>query len=443
MLKAREVDLFADKEWVGEFFPPGQSDSRFSGRLKYSPSEGVRLNYAVVGDEVPMIDGVIHGVLVSGEPVTLYRNTPGLPANFGYTHGVTTQRGEASFWALCVGAHLDADASCLRYTFTVSGLDEFIVPEGMTSHVPWSHKPIVIVSMADGDLHLSNAGSVDYVGDISASILNLNPGAAEALKVAYSEVAASYPANPFFVKKSMHYELDLHYGSEVCVRDALRRIIEIGDLFALLVRAPVHPRRVGFKADVGIGTDVEVFVYPSLYIDAGTIDRATDKKSYHTMPIKLANIDLAKLIPAWLPVAGAYRGLVSDLQTRTGWLTGQAIRGSIVLYATQFEAIHASDKAPKGKKYEYVLDHYASPQLIAKLHLHLKGTTNSHLATAISGLRNEIAHLGKPSKLVANLGRGLTVVALCLELVVIGYILRKLGVDPKVAAVYQDTFTPD
>lgn len=442
-MKPSDVDLLGSMEWHGEFFPPGKVEERFLGHLTYSASGGISLAYTILGHDVPSINGILHGVLSTGDPVTLFQREGGLDPGLGLTSGILSRSGTASFWGLCVGAHFDAEPSSDQYDFTLSGLDDFIVPNGATEHAVWSTKPIISAPMPDGVLQLINAGQGQLVINLDSVFISRNKNALDALNTKFGEVAALFPKSPFFVKKAMHYVLSLKYDEASPLQDALRRLLDISALFALLVRFPVHPRRIQFSVDPGTGTRVQVYVFLSEYLDEGTVRLALAKRSHHLMPITVNNAHLEQLVPVWLAEAVNHSVLVSSLQHRTGWRTRQATHGAVLLYATQIEGINVEEKGPKGQKYAYPVEKYASLQLVELLKARLRATTLAEVAKGISDIRNELAHVGRPPKHLKKLaGSALSDIALCLELIVVGYVLRKLGVATSVVMQYQDGFAP-
>jgi len=444
MFKWENVDLLADTRWQGTFFPPDKMDERFFGTLTHSATEGLFLEYTMLGGDAPEIAGVLHGVLATGEAVTLLRHHEGLQPGSSFQYGTYTLSGKAYFWAMCAGLHFNAEPSFKRLDFTLSGLDEFIVPQGNTAYVPWAHQPIIAAKMPDGELQLINAGKVQPVGHLSSVLVNRNPTALAVLESHFQAVKSAFPKDIFLLKREMHYLLRLEYEEAVTLTGALSRMTDIGALFALLVRAPVHARRISFTVKDQKDTSAEIFVFPAGFLEEATVRLALERKNHHLMPITMQNAGLEKLVPVWLTEAVNHRVLVSGLQHQTGWRTWQDTHGALVLYATQLEAILIDEKGPKGKKFEYAIGKYASPKVLALLKHHLGAATLHEVGEGVSDVRNEIAHVGKPPKLLKKLnGNGLSEIALCLELIVVGYVLRKLGVDAAVVEAYQDGFAPE
>lgn len=68
------MKLFEERQWVGEFFVPGQYEKRFPGKIDYSIEDGVKLSYAITDKELPSESELVYGVLDTGDKCTLIGN---------------------------------------------------------------------------------------------------------------------------------------------------------------------------------------------------------------------------------------------------------------------------------------------------------------------------------------------------------------------------------
>lgn len=444
MFKWEDIDLLVDTHWQGIFFPPDKPEERFFGTLFYSVAEGLYLDYTILGADVPNIEGVLHGVLASGDAVTLFRSNNWPEPGLSFQYGIHTRSGKAHFWAMYTGLHFENEPNLQKVDFTLSGLDEFIAPQGSTAHIPWSMGSIIAVKIPGGTLKIINVGKVQPLGNISSVLINKNPHALAAVESNFKKVQAEFPKDLFVLKKEMHHAVRLEYDAPVTVMDALKRITDIAALFALLVRSPVHPRRISFDVTDSHGGKAQIFVFPATLLDEATVRLALSKKNHHLMPITMQNSGLGPLLSAWLTEAANYQVLVSGLQHKTGYHTRHDIHGAIVLSVTQIEAISFEEGGPKGQKFEYAINKYASSDVLALLKHHLGAGDVHGVGAGVSDIRNEIAHVGKPAKLLKKLTfRDLSDIAAGLELTVVGYVLRKLGVTESVVFQYQNDFCPE
>jgi len=80
---------FSDSEWVGEFFLPDQFESRFFGKVSFSPEKGVILSYRIANHQLPAESDILHGVLDTGEQCTLIGKFTPVHAGFSFKNGLT------------------------------------------------------------------------------------------------------------------------------------------------------------------------------------------------------------------------------------------------------------------------------------------------------------------------------------------------------------------
>ena len=82
---------------------------------------------------------------------------------------------------------------------------------------------------------------------------------------------------------------------------------------------------------------------------------------------------------------------------------------------------------------------YASNKLIKHLE-NLLGCKEENFGEYISDLRNDIAHVGRPSKLLPKItARNQFKISRALQIVVIGFVLEDIGVSANKREKYQDS----
>lgn len=95
----------------------------------------------------------------------------------------------------------------------------------------------------------------------------------------------------------------------------------------------------------------------------------------------------------------------------------------------------------KKGKYEYGLRNYASDKLRKRL-AGLLNCAEDDIGEHVSDLRNDIAHVGRPKKLLQKIDqRQQFLISIALQAVVIGYALEEIGAAPRVREKYQDALT--
>ena len=187
-----------------------------------------------------------------------------------------------------------------------------------------------------------------------------------------------------------------------------------------------------------------VSLLSSLYLESRTVDLAKGSQSYFFMPINREKIDLPKAISMWLELHEVYRVLSTTFQYETNYRTLHSAYSDIVLFATNIEAVAQDLNMPTSDKYEGPINKYGSEELKKSIMDIFLNHNNESLGKNISDLRNELAHVGRPKKLIkilnindyVNVGR-------ILKLVVVSHLLEKLGISQEVIHEYQNKLIPE
>lgn len=438
------TELFMEKRWVGEFFLADSYEKRFCGQIQYSPEEGVLLSYTITGHDVPTETEVILGVLATGEKCTLIgRFSPQL-AGHTLRNGLITRTGKAGFHLLAIGDFLAADEVLTNIDFSLTNLQEFFFPSGFKDLVKYSEKPLYSVSTPFGEMEVGNTATFGTLNsDISSQIYSRDPAALDELNLAFKDIGAKYPSSFFMLKKDIAYRIHLKFAAGATILQAYGHIRDFANLFALLTYAPVYPESIHLRKLGHDNQQITVELYPSMVLDPRTIELSTHKKFHWHMPITQSTVPLDSIVSAWLQVSQNHSAVVSSIQNETGFRDEHAAYGEIVLYATQFESISYS-AGEKNQKYEYPLTTYGCQKLRDGLGRIFGSPDLSGVVKAIGDLRNELAHVGRPKKLLAKLSlQDLVHISQFLQLTILGYILASIGVPATAITRYQEEFSPD
>jgi len=335
-----------------------------------------------------------------------------------------------------------ADGSLVsEVMLSLTGLQEFFFPTGFKNLVRFSTEPEFSSHAPFGVLEVSHDASFNLVHDDTRSLFHsTDPELLEKLQSAYNEFQESRPSAALMLKNDITYRLHLKFDDGLPVDKVYKHIASLSGLFALLIHKPCHPENISLITSNETRTPVLHDLYPSLGLNKSTIQRCKSKNSHFHMPINSRTIDLPTVICEWFRISERFSTLVSAMQHETGFRTDHATEGNIVLFATQLESI-AHDAGRKTEKYEYPLETHSSVELQIALKDLLKCVSIAELAVAVSDLRNEIAHIGKPRKYMNSLSRKhVFCVSICLELVVLGYVLDSVGVPLAARNSYQRHF---
>ncbi len=437
--------LFEERQWVGEFFVPGQYEKRFPGKLNYSPEDGVILSYAITGSELPSESELVHGVLDTGDKCTLIGNFKPHRTGFAVRNGLSTRPGKAGFYCLAVGDFLEHDEVFVDINFSLTTLQEFFFPQGFKDHEKFSDQPVFSLRTDYGLIDIGSTGSFGFLNDdITAQIYSRDDKALERLSECYKSVRKEYPESFLMLKKDISYRIHIALNVGLPMRDLYGRIKEIADLFALLIYGPVYPDSMTLVKHTDTSDRIMIEVYPSLALDRRTIKLATTEHSHFHMPITKAKIDLGAVIGSWLGLHKNYSTIISSIQNETGFRDEHSLHGEIVLYATQLESISHSAKVDGKQKYEYPLTKWGCEKITNGLGKLFSTPDIAETGQKIGDLRNEIAHVGRPKKLLTKLEmRDLVLVSQYLQLTIIGFILDSIGVSKSIVRDYQQRFCPE
>lgn len=393
-------NLFEPQQWTGAFFPPGGCEQRFAGTLRYSPNGGVVLSYTIPGfRELPECTE-LHGILDDGSRCTLVGSFSMRDAGSTSKQGQKSRSGKQGFYFLVIGGFYSHDTPVEDVSFTLTGLQEFFFPAGGKDLVKFSNAPLATLSVPFGTIEITNAASFGFLHkDITSQIYCRDPDALDALNLAFEKIEKEHPQAPFLLKKDIAYHLRLRFSAGVKLESACQKISEIADLFAMLIYGPTHPESLSILRQNEGGCPASEDVYPAMGLNQSTIDICTRKACHFQMPITQHTVDLSKLLTTWPENASRFKTAVSAIQHEVGFRTVHSAHGDIVLYATQFESIsHAAGRIRD--KYSFPLEAYACVQLRERLARVFAKVNASDLGKSISDLRGEIAHIGRPAKML-------------------------------------------
>jgi len=442
--------LLQKKKWSGCFFSAEKgSEEMFSGEVSYSPENGVVLDYLLL-EELKEEEKFwpIYGVLSTGELCTLvglhqHFVTGGLPQ---IKDGFASHPGSAHFSCLFIGAHIDEKMLINKINFSLTNLQEFFFPEGRKDFIRYLEKPLFEVETKYGNIEVGNSATFNsiYLEKASSLFYNRNKQALDELQNCLVKINEKYSDSSFMLKKSISYQLRIKLSTGEKAGFIYKYISELSDLFSILLHCPIFPDEIKVRLEENDGYNLPIKMYPSMMLSKRVIEQSTKKRSHYHMPITRSNIDLASTIGKWLGISENYSTLVSSIQNETGYTNLHSIYGEFILYATQLEMI-AHTESPKNKeKYLYPIKKYTSKEVIKNIYILLAKIGEKDIGVFISSLRGELAHVGRPRKLLKKLSLN-EITKLCqyMQMTVLGFTLTELGVEEEVIFEYQNKFTPN
>ena len=422
-------DLTLDSTWTGEFFVPGLFEARFVGSLSYSLSDGIVLAYRI-SDDTPLPETeVLHGILDSGEMCTLFGKFSTEGAGFSVREGLYSKHGRHHFRLIITGGHISADDEYDDSYFMPTGLQELFIPGISKVHARHSEHALLTATLPNASLELRTSSSFGIAPhDVTATYYSSDKSALADLASAFDAVRARHPEAFFMLKKELQYVLRLRFNKPAPPLQAVETVLQICDLFALLLDTPCFPKSIEIVVNTTEGKQV-LGLYPALGLRKDTVTRALRSLSKGQLPLRPSDFDLSTLLVNWLNDPRRFSVLVAAIQHDVGFRTEHTTHGDIVLYSAQLESVSYT-AGEKDRKYEFPLSRFGTSSITSILEETFGSVGVAGIGEAIADLRNEVAHLGKPRKLLLRLTlRDLMKVSRCLQLILVAHALETIGVN--------------
>ncbi|OBT16582.1 hypothetical protein A9266_18430 [Vibrio tasmaniensis] len=434
---AQEVfNCFESYEFFGEFFETQESNTgRFAGKVKYSPQNGLQLEYSISDTDAPSDCERLFGVLNNGKKCTLVGI---FDFNSGTHHmgSVHVRSGVHGFFYLIIGDFVTDDQLIECTHFTFNGMQEFIHPQGWITQLKYQNSPIVEVHSEDWDIEVTNVATYSMVGNRLKNLVDSRDNEAkEKLDIALDTIQAEHPRAYFNLRKSLKYYVRYATKELDNAGDIINQITKISSLFSILMSRPVFPEEMKLTLN---GKEKVVSVLNSMVLETRTVELAQKEVSHNFLPLNWKQLDMSVVLSNWFKVYDDFRVLSVAHQYETGFRTLHYAHSDIILYSTQLEAINIDLNGQSTTKYVNPIETYASSELVSQLRKIFEKVNEVDLGKAISSLRNELAHVGRPKVMMKILTIDDYVdIGHMLRLVVISHLLSKLGIDKAQIHQYQ------
>ena len=433
---------FEEHEFFGEFFHKEETySSRFAAKLKYSPEKGLRLEYNIADSDVPSECESLIGILSNGKKCTLIG-----PFNFnrgGRRFGtVNTKYGTHGFPHLIIGDFVQPDKEFDHSRFTFHHMQEFFYPQGHLDGVPYKEGTLEKIEGDDWSIELENrALANDVTNTLTNLIITDNVEALSEFSLAFDKVKENFPQECFLLRKSLEFLFKYTSDSSKTIKDISLDINKISSLFSIFTDRPTFPDEVKIYPSAEAPP---IILLSSIHLESRTVDLAKSSPSHFLMPINRDKIDLSSAISTWLKLHDSYRVLSTTFQYETNYRTLHSAYSDVVLFSTNIEAVAKDLGMPTSVKYEGPINKYGSDELKAAIKNIFIGYNSDSLGKNISNLRNELAHVGRPKKLIKILDINDYVnVSRILKLVVVSHLLEQLGITQDVIHEYQNKLIPE
>lgn len=430
---------FESYEFFGEFFAQKNADGvRFPGKIKYSPQNGLQLEYSLSNSSFPSACDRLFGVLSNGRKCTLVGSFD-FESGTHYMGSVFVKSGVHGFLYLIIGDFVDSGDTFEHALFTFNGMQEFIHPQGSVAQLKYQKEPIVEVDGDGWNIKVENAATYSMVGNqIINLIYSRDKEATEKLAAAFEKIKEEHPTSYFNLRKTLKYYVRYTTDTQQEADRLISDITKISSLFSILMSRPVFPDEITLKLT---GNDYTLNVLNSLVLEGRTVELAKEEINHRFIPINWKQIDMKTVLSNWLDVYDDFQVLSVSHQYETGFRTLHYAQSDIILYSTQLEAINVDLGGSSSEKYVRPFNTYASSELESQLVKIFEKTGEANLGRAIASLRNELAHVGRPKVMMKKLNIDDYVdIGQILRLVVISHLFAKLGIHQEQIHQYQRRF---
>jgi len=434
--------VFEEHEFFGEFFHQEETySSRFAAKILYSPEKGLMLEYTIADSDVPAECDSLIGILSNGKQCTLIG-----PFNFNgggrRFDAVDTKYGTHGFSYLVLGDFVQPDKEFDHSRFTFHHMQEFFYPQGRLDDVPYKEGTLEKIEGDGWNIELENRALANDVTDTLANlIITDNEVALNEFSLAFDKVKSDFPQESFLLRKSLEFLFKYTSDTSKTIKDICLDINNISSLFSIFMDRPTFPDEVKIYPNAEAVTPVTLL--SSIHLESRTVVLAKSTPSHFFMPINRNKIDLSNAITTWLELHDSYRVLSTTFQYETNYRTLHSAYSDVVLFSTNIEAVAKDLGMPTSDKYEGPINKYGSEELKVAIKNVFLGHNSESLGKNISDLRNELAHVGRPKKLIKALDINDYVnVSRILKLVVVSHLLEQLGVSQDVIHEYQNRLIP-
>lgn len=398
-MTASESNLLENHEWVVTLYPPDHRELAFAGLLKYSPTEGLWLHYAIPYGFLPDNDiDCLHGCTTSGDPCTLIGNFKPYSAGYSFKHGQTFSKGKAGFSYCIFGIHCNASDTFDSFTFDLAGVENFFGHAGYRRRTELPSGPIHSARYESGALEIQWHGKFEVEGvNVIDSLHSNKPDALEELRTAFINISSSHPGFYAYYKKEIDYSFHFRPDEDLQLKDGYAIGDSIANLFSLLSFAPIMMKNFYAIARDERGGPVSLPIFHFHITEKDTLSKILKAVDQPPYALEIADIDFEKVLKGWGEKKNNFSTMVSRIQCQGLLVANHDVLAGIVLSATQFEDIGRLARKASKEKYQYPIDRYASEALIEKLRL-IFSCSAKEIGNFIGDLRNDIAHVGRPKK---------------------------------------------
>ncbi|CUY82100.1 MULTISPECIES: ApeA N-terminal domain 1-containing protein [Serratia] len=434
-------DFTKEHSFHGEFWNnPNDNKGRFSAKIEYTPYNGLTLDYCISDSDSPTTCQRLYGVLNTGEPCTLIGPFDFLHSSihFGKLRVLT---GKHYFKAIIFNGMYTDNDSVEYCDLSLYGMQEFIHPQGFISQLKHSTTPILSTQGTGWKIDVINNATFSSVGDDVLNIINCqNEEALNKFTKDFLSTKKQYPEAFFSIRKNLKFYLRYTNTKDESIIKHIDDLWKMTGLFSILLDKPVIPDELNIKFK---GQQIKNPCLLSNGIEQRTIDLALTNTTHHLLPLNWKQINMGEIISNWFNISDEYDSLSVTYQYETGYRTLHQAHADIILFATQLESINLTLSAKNSDKYIGPINKYASSSLKNNLESIFSKFNKKTIGENITIVRGELAHVGRPKKLM----KVMTIddyikIGLYLKVTITSHLLSKLGLTKEQIERYQSKVAP-
>lgn len=454
----KKYDHFEEYEWIGLFWAeitPKESEEsieskdymEFPGKLTYSIENGVQLSFLCPAGNKVKRSKYIHGALENGEKCTLFGDFN--PDGFGFHFGeISIYKAKITFNSAIFGVHTTTEEKFDGISLDLTNFQEFCHPQGFLDWAKYSEKPIF--SEDHGDIEISLVNSAKFKSlefNVDTLFHCRNEEADLEIKSAIKEIIEKYKSEEILTRTDIGWELLLKNKNGLNIYEATKNTLLIEQFLSLLIFSPT--RRTTLNILKRSDEQPDRFKYLSTLTSLFDISKYKEKVlkkdlSHMHLPINGRNINFGKTIKKWFMEHEKFQMYAFSLSNKFGRTTEPEIRSEIIVNLAQIEAIsHSLGKTKSSEKYDFPISHYDKGQISETLRRSLKLSGSEKIGTALSELRSDIAHFGRPITRSKKMSLSdLHTVQKCLSFIICSSIYDNLEIPEKNITAFQEWQLP-
>ena len=166
--------------------------------------------------------------------------------------------------------------------------------------------------------------------------------------------------------------------------------------------------------------------------------------SHMHLPINGRNVDFGNIVKNWLTKHEQFQMYAFTISNKFGRTTEPEIRSEIIVNLAQIESIaHGLGKRKQVDKYDSPISLYDKGQISSTLRKCLKLSEAENIGMALSELRADIAHFGRPITRSKKMSLSdLHIVQKCLSFIICSSIYEKLEIPEQNIYAFQEWQLP-